>query len=94
MKAGLRRGALLLVFAAGGVLAWRFIRKPDDTKLEFVTVSIGRRDITATVNATANTNAATPITLPMNTQRPNDVDASNASASSALATDHRPENKA
>ena len=52
MKAGLRRGALLLVFAAGGVLAWRFIRKPDDTKLEFVTVSIGRRDITATVNAT------------------------------------------
>ncbi len=52
MRAPLRWGAFLFVLAAGGLLAWRFVRKADDAKLEFVTVPIARRDITATVSAT------------------------------------------
>lgn len=50
IKPALRWGALLFVLAAGA-LGWRFLRKPDDTRLNLITTLVSRRDITATINA-------------------------------------------
>jgi len=48
-----RRGALFLVVAAGAAaLAWGFLRKSSDPRLDLVTAQVARRDISATVTAT------------------------------------------
>ena len=47
-----RAGALFLVVAAGAALAWGFLRKSSDPRLELSTAPVARRDISASVTAT------------------------------------------
>jgi len=47
-----RRAAVFLVAAAAAALAWGFLRRSSDSRLDFVTAPVARRDISATVTAT------------------------------------------
>lgn len=53
MRAGSRgAGVLVLALAAAAALAWGFLRKSSDPRLDLVTAPVARRDISAAVTAT------------------------------------------